>query len=145
MPSPSSILNAPLHDPKADLKILFNNSIEIERTDYDILSKYIIWKFNQYAAVNTKDYSFWDCIQVDFEKFETIYFDKFYGSTWKLVKENCYLHEYQIDHNFGIGKTYITTMVKAVKAKWNEKYILKQIKWVVERYNILSKTICKGK
>ena len=117
MPGPSNILNAPLHNPKADLKILFDNSIEIETTDHDILNKYAIQKFNQYAAANAEDYSLWDCIQVDFEKFEMKHFDKFYGPTRKLLRDYWYLHGYWIDHNFGTCKTCITTMLKAVEAK----------------------------
>ena len=62
MPGPSSISSAASYNPEADLKILFDNSIEIETTDHDILNKYAIQKFNQYAAANAKDYSLWDCI-----------------------------------------------------------------------------------
>ena len=78
MPGPSNISNVLSHDSKANLKIFFDNNIEIEITNHDILNKYIIQKFNQYAAVNAKDYSLWDCIQVDFRKFEAKHFDKLY-------------------------------------------------------------------
>ena len=57
MPGPSSIFSTPSHDSEANLKILLNNNIEIETTDHDILNKYAIQKFNQYAAANAKDYS----------------------------------------------------------------------------------------
>ena len=36
-------------------------------------------------------------------------------------------------------------MLKAVEAKWNNKWTLEQIKWVEERYDILSKTTRKRK
>ena len=36
-------------------------------------------------------------------------------------------------------------MLKTVKAKWNDEWTLKQIKWVEERYNILSRTTRKRK
>ena len=36
-------------------------------------------------------------------------------------------------------------MLKAVKAKWNNKKTLEQIKWVEERYNILFRTTRKRK
>lgn len=45
----------PLYDLKAVLKIFFNNSIDIKAINYDIFIKYIIYKFNQYVAINTKD------------------------------------------------------------------------------------------
>ena len=145
MPGPSSISSAPSHDPEADLKILFDNSIEIETTDHDILNKYAIQKFNQYAAANAEDYSLWDCNQVDFEKFEAKHFDRFYGPPWKLVRDYCYSHEYWIDHNFGTGKTRTTTMLKAVKAEWNDEWTLEQIIWVERRYDKLSRITRKRK
>lgn len=49
------------------------------------------------------------------------YFDKFDGSIQKRVKDYCYLHEYWINYNFDIGKTCITTMLKAIDTKWNNK------------------------
>ena len=58
MPGPSNILNALLYNSKTNLKILFVKSIEIETPNYNIFNKYAIQKFNQYAAVNPKDYSF---------------------------------------------------------------------------------------
>ena len=76
-----SVSSAPLCDFQANLKILFNNSTDIEIIDHNILNKYGIHKFNQYAAKNAKDYSFQDCIQVDFGRFEAKHFDTFYGLT----------------------------------------------------------------
>ena len=52
-----SVSSTPSRNLEADLKILFNNSIDIETTDHDIFNKYAIHKFNQYAAANAKDYS----------------------------------------------------------------------------------------
>lgn len=45
MASASNILNMPLQNLKANLKILFNNSIDIKTTDRNILNKYTIYKF----------------------------------------------------------------------------------------------------
>ena len=54
-----SILNPLLHNFKtANLKILFDNSRNIETTDYNTLNKYAIDKFNKYIAANAKDYNF---------------------------------------------------------------------------------------
>lgn len=76
-----NILSTFLHNFKPNnLKILFDNNIDIETTDHNIFNKYIIHKFNQYIAINAKNYSFWNCIQIDFEKSEKKYFDKFYDS-----------------------------------------------------------------
>ncbi len=77
----SSILSIPLHDLNANLKILYDNSVDTETIDYDIYNKYTIYKFNQYAVTNVIDYSLWDCIEVAFEKFELKHFDTFYGLT----------------------------------------------------------------
>ena len=118
MADSSSTSSAPLHDSEtANLKILLDNSTAIETTDIDTLNKYAIHKFNEYAAANTQNYSLWDCIQVDFERFKGKHFDQLYSSIWKLVRDYCYLHGYWIDYNFGTGKSRRTTMLKAVEAE----------------------------
>lgn len=53
-----SVLSAPLCNFQADLKMLFDNSIDIETIDHNILNKYEIYKFNQYAVRNIKGYNF---------------------------------------------------------------------------------------
>lgn len=60
-----------------NLKIFFANDIDIQMINYNILEKYTISKFNQYTAINAKDYSLSNLIQVIFKKFKTKYFDKF--------------------------------------------------------------------
>lgn len=45
MVSPLNILNASLHNFKTNPKIFFDNSIDIETIDHDILNKYIIYKY----------------------------------------------------------------------------------------------------
>ena len=82
MPGPSSISSAFSHDPEVvNLKILFANGMDIKTADYDILNKYVIHKFNQYAAANAKNFNLWDYIQVDFKMFEAKHFDDFDGLT----------------------------------------------------------------
>lgn len=107
----------PLYNPKANLKIFFDNNIDSEMTNYNILNICIIQKFNQYATANVKDYSLQNYIQVSFNKFEAKHFDKSYNSTQKLVRYYCYLYRYQIDYNYGTDKTYIITILKAIDAK----------------------------
>lgn len=71
-----------LHNIKPDnLKIFLDNSIDIEILDYNILNKYSIPKFNQYATANTKSYSLYNSNKVYFKKFEKKYLTKFYDST----------------------------------------------------------------
>lgn len=54
-----NILNALLHNSKLhNLKILIENSIKIEITDYNIFKKYAIDKFDQYVVGNIKKYSY---------------------------------------------------------------------------------------
>lgn len=61
------------------------------------------------------------------------------------MRDYCYLHKYWIDHNFGTGKTYTTTMLKAVEAKWKDEWTLKQIIWMEKRYNKLFRITLKYK
>lgn len=58
MANSSYISSTPLHDSKTDLKIFFNNNIDIKTINYDLFNKYAIYIFNQYIAINTKNYSF---------------------------------------------------------------------------------------
>lgn len=69
-----------MYNLKADLKIFFDNNIDIEIIDYNIFNKYAIYKLNQYAVTNAKNYNPWNCIQVNSKKFKVKYFDKFYNS-----------------------------------------------------------------
>lgn len=72
-----SILSIPLHNLEVDnLNILFGPSFNICIADYDLFNKYIIYKFNQYAIVNIKDYGLLYSIQIDFTNFEAKYFDE---------------------------------------------------------------------
>lgn len=75
---------------------------------------------------------------MDFTEFETKYFDKLTNNTWGIIRDYYYPYKFWIDHNFGLSKTCITFLLKAVKAKWNNKWILEQIKCVEKRYKILS-------
>ena len=82
MPGPLSISSILSHEPEAiNLKIFFANGIDIWTTDHDILNKYVVHEFNQYTDANTKDYSLWNGIQVDFEKLKAKHFDEFDGPT----------------------------------------------------------------
>ncbi len=122
MAGPSSISSVHSHDPEiVDLEILFANGMDIQTADHDNLNKYTIHRFNQYAAANAEDYGLWDCIQVDFEKFEAKHFDELDGPTWRLVRDYCYPHGYWIDHNLCPGRSHTTNMLKAVEADWNNK------------------------
>lgn len=48
----------PLYKFKANLKIFFDNNIDIKTTDHNIFNKYVIYKFNQYLTINTKNFRF---------------------------------------------------------------------------------------
>ena len=128
----SALSNARSQDQEAaDLKILFGPSFNIQIADLDLLNKYVIYKFNQYATVNTKDYSLWDSIEMDFAKFEAKNFDELDSATWKVIKEYCYPHGFWIDPNNGSGRTRTAAMLKAIEDNWNNEWTLEQIKWVV--------------
>lgn len=59
----SSTLNPLLHDYNAtNLEILFAQGFNIQTAEYDLLNKFVIHMFNQYRALNAKDWSLWDWI-----------------------------------------------------------------------------------
>ena len=141
-----SISSALSHDPEtAYLKILFAQGFNIQTADHDLLNKFVIHRFNQYAALDAEDYGLWDLIQMDFEKFEAKHFDELDSTTWRVVRGYCYPHGYWIDHNFGPGRTRTTVMLKAVEAEWNDEWTLEQIKWVEKHYDTLSRITRKRK
>lgn len=54
----SSIKNAFLHNLKVcNFQFFFRPSFNVQKTDYNLLNKYIIYKVNQYQAMNIKNYS----------------------------------------------------------------------------------------
>ena len=74
--SPSSTRSVFSHNLKVhDFNALFELSFNIQKADYNLLNKYVIYKVNQYQAINIEDYSLWESIQIDFMKFEAKYFD----------------------------------------------------------------------
>ena len=101
--SVSSVLSKSRDPKNIDLKTLFVQGFNIETADHDLINKFVIHRFNQYAALNAKNYRLWDFIQIDFEKFEAKHFDIFYGPTWKIIRDYCYPHGYWIDYNIGVA------------------------------------------
>ncbi|MCJ1344272.1 hypothetical protein MMC31_002475 [Peltigera leucophlebia] len=146
MASPSSIRSAFSHDPEVhDFKILFGPSFNVQEADYDLLNKYVVYKVNQYRAMNIEDYSFWESIQMNSVKFEAEHFDELDNATLRVFRDYCYPHGFWIDLNLDLDKTCNTAMLEAVSAEWNNKWTLEQIEWVEERYHSLSRTTRKRK
>ena len=86
MAGPLSILNThshvPSHDNKtANLKAFFAHGFDIQTAVSDLLNKSVTHRFNIYIATKDKNYELWICIQTDFKKFETKYFDILDNST----------------------------------------------------------------
>ena len=99
MAGPSSISSTHSHVPSynyeaSDLHALFAHGFDFQTTDYDMINKYAIHMFNLYAVANDEDFNLWECISANFGRFEVRYFDKFCGSTWKMIKNYCYPHGY---------------------------------------------------
>lgn len=76
-----------LHNPKIDdLKAVFAQGFNAQTANYYLINKFVVQKFNQYIVLNVKGYRFWNCIQIDFEKFEAKYFDKMIAIYRQLLK-----------------------------------------------------------
>lgn len=58
---------------------------------------------------------------MEFEKFETKYFDNIDSFTWIIIKEYCYLYRYMIDYSFSPNQSFTTAMPKFIEANWNNK------------------------
>lgn len=53
-----SIRSIFLHDSKVyNFKIFFGPNFDIQEAYYNLLNKYVIYKFNQYKVMNIKNYS----------------------------------------------------------------------------------------
>ena len=59
-----------------------------------MINKYVIHMFNMYTAANDENFNLWECISADFGRFEVRHFDKFRGSTWKMINNYYYRHGY---------------------------------------------------
>ena len=137
------------HEPLPGSKItdleVFANRINLQTADGATIQKYVVYMFQQYADHNIKDYSFWEAIHFDFEDFKEDHFNKLDSLTWNVLRDYCYMHGYWIDHNYGPGRTPITTMLKSLEAEWYDTWTLDQIKWVENRYKTLSPHTLKCK
>ncbi len=142
MAGPSSTSSIHSHDQEiVNLKTLFAQGFDFQRTDRDMINQYTTYKFNhEYAKMNVEDYCLWDSIQMNFAEFETRHFDELNNATWRVIKDYYYPHRFWIDHNFSPGRNRTITILTAVEADWNNKWSLEQIEWVEERYHSLSRT-----
>lgn len=74
--SPLSVSSNLLHNPKTtNLEVFFAQRFNIQIADHDLINKFVIQKLNQYTALNANDYQLWNCIEMNFEKFEAKYFN----------------------------------------------------------------------
>lgn len=56
---------------------------------------YTIYKFNyEYVEMNFKNYHLWNFVQIDFEKFEVREFNELNNTTWKVIRDYCYIHRF---------------------------------------------------
>ena len=63
MAGSSSVSSNLLHDPKTtNPEVLFAQGFNIKTADHDLINKFVIHRFNQYKALNAKDWSLWDYI-----------------------------------------------------------------------------------
>ena len=127
MADPSNISSAHSHVLSHDyeagaLHALFAHEFDFQTTDHEMINKYAINIFNLYAAANDEDFNLWEYISTDFGRFEARHFDKFRGSTWKIIKNYCYLRGYWIDNKTSTTRT--TAMLEAIAAEWNNKWTL---------------------
>lgn len=67
------------------------------------------------------EYHLWNCIQIDFAKFKAKHFDELDSVILIIIKDYSYLHNYWINHNFVLGKTYVTIIIKAINKEVNKK------------------------
>lgn len=126
--SVSSIFSESYKPKTNNIKAFFVQEFNIITIGYDLINKFIIYKFYQYAAANVEDFSLWNCIQVNFEKYEIRHLDEPEGSTWNVIRNHCYPHRYWINYNFGSNKTCTTFMLDADKVNWNDEWTIEQIK-----------------
>lgn len=95
-----------------NLKTFFGQGFDFQTTDHNKINYYIIYQFNyKYTKMYIENHYFEDFIQTKFAKFEARYFDKLNNMTQKIIKVYCYRYKFQINHNFGFGKSYIIVML----------------------------------
>lgn len=83
-------------------------------TNYDLFNRYIVYKVNQYWAINTKYYSLGKFIQIDFVKFKAKYSDELDNITLQVIKDYCCLHGFWINLKLNLNKTCCIAILKAV-------------------------------
>jgi hypothetical protein len=68
----SSLLRSDL----SDFEKLFDNDLDIDKTDKKSLNKYVIYRLNQYIMLSSVNYHLWIFIQADFAEFIEKHFNQ---------------------------------------------------------------------
>ncbi len=82
-----------------DVETFFCNDIDLDKTDHHILNKSVTYRVSQYAVFGIENYDLWICIQTDFVLFIENHLRQLNESTWKMLLDYCYSHEYWLDHD----------------------------------------------
>jgi hypothetical protein len=59
----------------------------------------VTYRVSQYAVFGIENYDLWICIQTDFVLFIENHLRQLNESTWKMLLDYCYSHEYWLDHD----------------------------------------------
>ena len=116
----------------------------IEFADNDMFNVWIMRTFQRYINIRMKNYDFWEIIHFDFEEWQKHHWSKLTIITWDFIKNCCYSREFWIDR-LDTKDTRVSNMLRAATKKYNENWSMKQIKWVKNHYDIISKYSYKRK
>jgi hypothetical protein len=128
-----------------DVKTFFCNDIDLDKANYHILNRYVIYQVSQYAILDIENYDLWICIQTNFVFFIENHLNQWNKSIWKILLDYCYSHEYWVDHDS--KKKMFAYFMKTISldAEYNFNWIKNQIKWVEYNYRYLFKNIQQRK
>jgi hypothetical protein len=128
-----------------DVEAFFCNDIDLEKANHHLLNKYVIYRVFQYAALDIEDYDLWICIQTNFAFFIENHLKQLNESTWKILLDYCYSHEYWVDHDSRRKMSDNFMKSISIDAEYSNEWIKNQIKWVEYNYRYLFKNIQQRK
>jgi hypothetical protein len=128
-----------------DAKILFENELNLVIANSIFINKFVNYLLVQWDNSNYENYVLWSIIHDEFENWIETHFDQLNLKIWNDLRNFCYVHDFWINHNFELDRIKINIMLNVIHVEWNNVWTFDQIKWVENRFEILSRVIKKWK
>jgi hypothetical protein len=128
-----------------DTKTLFKNELNFATANRIFINKFVNYLLVQWDNSNYENYALWSIIHDEFENWIETHFDHLNLKIWNDLRNFCYVRDVWINHNFESDRIKVSIMLNMIRFDWNNVWTFDQIKWIENRFEILSRVIKKRK